>query len=124
LTLKEITQGQSAMTSPLEKKLKITGPVLITANRLDDGTVIYRTADGGWTTDFGDAAVVSTAPAASALLEAAVADDIGAVGAYVAPVKLERDGSPRPGNLREAIRHAGPTIALPTAEGQPVGVGN
>ena len=27
------------MTSPLEKKLKIAGPVLITANRLDDGAV-------------------------------------------------------------------------------------
>ena len=40
------------MTSPLEKKLKIAGPVLITANRLADGAVIYRTADGGWTTEF------------------------------------------------------------------------
>ena len=40
------------MTSPLEKKLKIAGPVLITANRLDDGAVIYRTAHGDWTTDF------------------------------------------------------------------------
>jgi hypothetical protein len=74
------------MTSPLEKKLKITGPVLITANRLKDGAVIYRTGNGSWTTDFDGAAVVTTAPAASELLEAAVADDIGAVGAYVAPV--------------------------------------
>jgi hypothetical protein len=101
------------MTSPLEKKLKIAGPVLITANRLNDGAVIYRTADGNWTTVFDQAAVVSTAPAATELLEAAIADDIGAVGAYVAPVKFDRDGSARPGNLRESIRHAGPTIDLP-----------
>ena len=110
------------MTSPLEKKLKIAGPVLITANRLNDGVVIYRTADGQWTTDFALAAVVTTVPAASELLEAAVADDIGAVGAYVAPVKLDRDGSTRPGNLRESIRLAGPTIVLPTA-GLPVTAG-
>jgi hypothetical protein len=33
----------------------------------------------------------------------------------VAPVKLDQDGSPRPGNLRERIRLAGPTIVVPTA---------
>jgi len=34
------------MTSPLDKKLKITGPVLITANRMRDGAVIIALADG------------------------------------------------------------------------------
>jgi len=101
------------MTSPLDKKLKITGPVLITANRMRDGAVIYRTADGGWTTEFDQAVVVNTAPAATELLQAAVADDLGAIGAYVAPVRLEQDGSVLPGNLRERIRLAGPTIELP-----------
>jgi len=103
------------MTSPLEKKLKIAGPVLITANRLVDGAVIYRTSDGGWTTEFERAAVVTTVPAATELLEGAVADDIGAVGAYVAPVKFDKDGGARPGNLRERIRLAGPTIVVPAA---------
>jgi hypothetical protein len=113
------------MTSPLEQqknKLKITGPVLITANRLGDGAVIYRTADGGWTTQFGGAAVVTTIPAATALLNAAVADDISAVGAYVAPVKLDESGM-RPGNLRERIRLAGPSIELPVAAMLPAMVG-
>ena len=33
------------MTSPLEqKKIKITGPSVVTANRTWDGAVIYRTA--------------------------------------------------------------------------------
>jgi Protein of unknown function (DUF2849) len=101
------------MTSPLEQKLKITGPVVVTANRLPDGAVIYRTADRDWTTRLTEAAVVNTAPAARELLVAAVADDVGAVGAYVAPVLLERDGTILPGNLRERIRNAGPTIELP-----------
>ena len=101
------------MTSPLDKKLKIKGPVLVTANRVGDGAVIYRTGDGGWTTQFERAAVVTTAPAAIELLDAAVADDLGAVGAYVAPVRLEDGGKLRPGNLRERIRLAGPTIDLP-----------
>lgn len=101
------------MTSPLQQKLKIAGPVVVTANRLGDGAVLYRTSGGDWSTRLDQAAVVTTAAAASELLVAAVADDIGAVGAYVAPVRIELDGVPRPGNLRETIRLAGPTIDLP-----------
>jgi hypothetical protein len=104
------------MTSPLQQKLKITGPVVITANRLGDGAVVYRTADGGWTTRLHEAAVVTTVPAATEILAAATADDIGAVGAYVAPVRL-KNGGVEPGNLRESIRYAGPTIDLPGSPG-------
>jgi hypothetical protein len=100
------------MTSPHEQKPKIKGPVVVTANRLTDGAVVYRTARGGWTTELAGAAVVTTAPAAQDLLNAAVKDDVGAVGPYVAPVELA-DGGVRPGNLRERIRLTGPTIALP-----------
>ena len=99
------------MTSPLEQKLKITGPVVVTANRLRDGAVVYRTPDDHWSSRLDEAAVVNTAPAATALLAAAVADDVSAVGAYVAPVRIGSDGRPEPGNLRERIRHAGPTTA-------------
>jgi hypothetical protein len=101
------------MTSPLQQKLKITGPVVVTANRLGDGAVIYRTADDGWTVDLNGAAVVTTAPAATALLAAAAKDDVGAVGPYIAPVIREKDGRVQPGNLRESIRHAGPTVDMP-----------
>jgi hypothetical protein len=103
------------MTSPLDQKLKITGPVVVTANRLVDGAVIYRTADGRWTTDLTRAAVATTAPAAMEMLKAASGDGLSAVGAYVAPVEREADGRLRPGNLRESIRLNGPTIALPSA---------
>ena len=101
------------MTSPLEQKLKVKGPVVVTANRLRDGVVIYRTAAGDWTTELAAAAVVTTTPAAQDLLNGAAADDVGAVGPYVAPVELTADQRVLPGNLRERIRVAGPTIALP-----------
>jgi hypothetical protein len=101
------------MTSPLDQKLKIAGLSVITANRLSDGAVVYRAADGGWTTQLEQAAVVTTAPAAAELLTAANAEGLVAVGAYVAPVKSEPNGGMQPGNLREAIRLNGPTIALP-----------
>jgi hypothetical protein len=103
------------MTSPLEqKKIKVTGPVVVTANRTGDGAVIYRQAEG-WTTDLAGAAIATDGPGAQRLLAGAVADDLGAVGAYVAPVKLLPGGHVRPGNLRELIRRAGPTIELPVA---------
>jgi hypothetical protein len=109
------------MTSPLQQKVKITGPVVITANRLSDGGVVYRTRDGQWSTVLDDAAVATTAPAATELLAAATADDTAAVGAYVAPVRFDQDGRTRPGNLRERIRSKGPTIS---AAPIPAPVGN
>ena len=33
-----------------------------------------------------------------------VADDVGAVGAYIAPVEIKDTGEIKPGNLREHIR--------------------
>jgi len=100
------------MTSPLQQKLKVTGPVVITANRLGDGAVVYRSADGSWTKDLAEAAVVTTTPAAIDLLTAALADKLKAVDAYVAPVELTSQRV-LPGNLRERIRFNGPTIATP-----------
>ncbi|UYO48476.1 DUF2849 domain-containing protein [Rhodopseudomonas palustris] len=101
------------MTSPLQQKIKITGPSVVTANRTTDGVVIYRTAQSGWSTDLADAAIVREAEPARALLAAATADDVGAVGAYIAPVEIGADGAISPGNLREKIRRNGVTIALP-----------
>jgi hypothetical protein len=100
------------MTSPLEqKKIKITGPSMVTANRTWDGTVIYRTAQQGWSAELSDAAIVRTSDDARALLAESVADDVGAVGAYIAPVEI-KDGKIKPGNLREHIRSEGLTIGL------------
>ena len=100
------------MTSPLQQKIKITGPSMVTANRTWDGVVIYRTASQGWTTDLSEAAIVRTADDARALLAESIADDVGAVGAYIAPVELKDSGEIKPGNLRERIRSKGLTIDL------------
>jgi hypothetical protein len=101
------------MTSPLQQKIKITGPSVVTANRTWDGVVIYRTARHDWTTDLAEAEVVRTADAARTLLTESVADDVGAIGPYIAPVALNDDGTVEPGNLREEIRRYGATIDLP-----------
>jgi hypothetical protein len=101
------------MTSPLQQKIKITGPSMVTANRTWDGVVIYRTAARGWSTALSDAAIVRTADEARALLSESVADDVGAIGAYIAPVEVKDTGKIEPGNLREQIRSEGLTIDLP-----------
>src|SRR5262249_61731424 len=87
------------MPPPLQQRLRVAGPVVAPANRLGDGAVVYRAADGGWTKDLAAAAVVTTTPAAIELLTAALADKLKAVDVYVAPVEL----TPQrvlPGNLR------------------------
>ena len=102
------------MTSPLQQKLKISGPVVVTGNRLADGAVVYLGAGRDWTTELADATVTTSAPVAQELLAAAKGDRLRAVDPYVAPVKVTADGRVHPGNLRETIRSAGPTIELPS----------
>jgi hypothetical protein len=101
------------MTSPLQQKIKITGPSVVTANRTWDGIVVYRTANKGWSAELADAAIVRDSDEAKVLLAEAVADDVGAIGPYIAPVQVGDDGAIAPGNLREQIRKAGVTIELP-----------
>jgi hypothetical protein len=100
------------MTSPLEQKIRIAGPSIVTANRTSDGVVIYRTAANSWSTSLPDAAIVRTVEEARALLAESVADDVGAVGPYIAPVEIKDGGKVKPGNLREHIRLKGVTIDL------------
>src|SRR5437763_16114029 len=87
------TIGSCRMTSPLEqKKIRIAGPSVVTANRTWDGIVIYRTSRQGWTSDLSDAAIVRSSDEARSLLAESVADDVGAVGAYIAPVEINDSG--------------------------------
>ncbi|HEY9211332.1 MAG TPA: DUF2849 domain-containing protein [Ancylobacter sp.] len=101
------------MAAPQQQKLKVHGPVVVTANRLTDGAVVWRTKALDWSVNLNDAIVVTTATDAIALLEGAQKRDTDAVGAYVAPVELGENGVVLPGNLRERIRVAGPTFELP-----------
>jgi len=99
------------MTSPLEqKKIKIAGPSVVTANRTWDGIVVYRTAAKSWSADLAEAAIVRTSDEAKALLAESLADDVGAIGPYIAPVQVGADGKIEHGNLREQIRRTGVTI--------------
>jgi len=99
------------MTSPLEqKKIKIAGPSVVTANRTWDGIVVYRTAAKSWSADLSEAAIVRNSDEAKALLAESVADDVGAIGPYIAPVQVDANGKIEPGNLREQIRLTGVTI--------------
>ncbi|MGB6239345.1 MAG: DUF2849 domain-containing protein [Bradyrhizobium sp.] len=100
------------MTSPLEQKIRITGPSIVTANRTADGAVIYRNRAKGWSTDLSQAAIVRSVDEARALLAEAIADDVGAVGPYIAPVDVRDGDTVKPGNLREHIRQSGLTIDL------------
>ena len=85
---------------------------MVTANRTSDGIVIYRTAQQGWSEKLADAAIVRSSDEARTLLNEATADDVGAIGAYIAPVELKDGGEINPGNLREHIRSKGLTIDL------------
>jgi predicted NAD/FAD-binding protein len=103
------------VTAPQQQKLKVKGSVVVTANRLTDGAVVYRTAGNSWSTMLDEAAIATTAEQAKALLASAAGDGNTAVEPYVAPVELSPDRRILPGNLRERIRVAGPTFALPGA---------
>ncbi len=107
------------MTSPLDQKIRISGPVVVTANRVGDGVVVYLSADARWSTDLADAAVTSDAAVARELLKGAIDDDLNAIGSYIAPVKRTEAGRLQPGNLRELIRWRGPTIELPVTPAAP-----
>jgi len=72
-------------------------------------------AEQGWSADLSDAAIVRTSDEARSLLAESIADDVGAIGAYIAPVDIRDSGATEPGNLREQIRFKGLTIDLPVA---------
>ena len=104
------------MTAPQQQKLRMTGPMVVTANRLGDGAVVYRTSDNGWSTALATAAVMVSEADAVLLLKEALADETRAVGAYLAPVSVATTSREiEPANLRERIRQRGPTVALPGA---------
>jgi hypothetical protein len=84
----------------------------VTANRLADGRVVFRTIEGSWSGSIRDAAVADSEAAAAPALSGAQADADHQI--IVDPYVIEVDLSgpaPRPARLREAIRAFGPTIA-------------
>ena len=91
----------------------------VTANRLDDGLVVFLDADGGWTVEIAGARVIDDA----ADLEAALAygkaqhDARVVIDAYAIDIAVGDDGVPVPVRLREKIRaDRGPTTLYGDAE--------
>jgi hypothetical protein len=105
------------MVSPLQQKIRVTGPVVITANRLSDGAVVHRTASGEWSGKLGKAEILWSVEEAQTALKAAQGDGLKAVGPYIAPIDASGEAAPQPGNMRELIRLSGPTFLLPADAG-------
>ena len=83
---------------------------IVTANRLDDGLVVYLNG-AGWSERIDDAGVAGDDAAAGRLL--ARAEGPGQAVRVVDPYLIEvtREGAvPRPVSHREAIRARGPTV--------------
>ncbi|OSQ44887.1 DUF2849 domain-containing protein [Thalassospira alkalitolerans] len=84
---------------------------VVTANRLDDGLVVFLTADGGWSENIDQARVADGKEAGNALLaEASVPElDIIIVGPYLIEVE-QQDGGLVPTKYREILRTKGPSV--------------
>lgn len=84
---------------------------IITANRLQDGLVVYLGAGDAWVARIEDAEVAQGKDAAAALLTRAEApaQKTRVVGPYLMDVTLD-DGTVRPASIREIIRALGPTV--------------
>jgi hypothetical protein len=97
-------------------------PVILIANDLADGEVVFRTA-GGWSPDHREALIAGNGEAADAL-EAEGAAEMAAnkvVDAYLVDVTLEESG-PVPRHYRERLRTLGPSIRTDLGK-QAVGLG-
>lgn len=88
----------------------------VTANRLTDGRVVFRTAEGGWSLSLAQAAFSGSDAEAAAALDAGLRDQARQIIVDPYLVDVDHSGpSPRPAKLREAIRAFGPTIAYAPA---------
>ena len=88
---------------------------MLIANRLHDGLVVFRADDGSWVEAIGDGVLIDDDGLAAALLEKSVADERDNL--IIDPNLIdvtEHDGVRTPDAIREAIRAAGPTIAVET----------
>ncbi len=85
--------------------------MVVTANRLGDGAVVYRTADGGWSVRLEDAEDVAREAEAEELVAKTAADVAACRVVEPYALAVERTGTGlRPLSQRERIRARGPTV--------------
>ncbi len=82
--------------------------LVITANALLEGDVIWVTSDNALTRDLSQAQVFTDRAEAEAALAEASARTGEIVGAYLADIRLTQEG-PAPAHFREAFRTRGPS---------------
>ncbi len=83
---------------------------LVTANRLNDGLVVFLNDDGRWTEAISQARLVnSREDAASLLSEGSLAGSDDIVEPYLIDVEIV-DGSVAPVRYREKLRGQGPSV--------------
>lgn len=81
-------------------------PSVVTANRLNDGIVVYLAPGGAWTEDIAEAARAESDDEVKAL--EAIADEAVrarlVISVYPMPIEVKDDGSVDPISVRERIR--------------------
>ena len=94
---------------PLGKRPPL--PLILSANDLLDGTVVYRTADG-WSEHLAAAVVAADEAGALALEQAFLAAerDQEVIAAELIPVSVDEEGRIGPSHYRARIRALGPTV--------------
>jgi Protein of unknown function (DUF2849) len=85
-------------------------PQMLTANRLNDGAVVFLAHDGRWAPRIGEARVIIDEGEATMLLQAAESAKTAVVAPYLIEVAEQADGW-IPVRYRERIRAEGPSIA-------------
>ena len=83
-------------------------PVVISANDLFDGRVIYLTGKDEWVPHLRQAELIDNEDHAKTRMAHALALSDRAVGVFMAPARAGSDG-PEPGHPREAFRANGPS---------------
>ncbi|HCK19692.1 MULTISPECIES: DUF2849 domain-containing protein [Thalassospira] len=84
---------------------------VVTANRLEDGLVVFLTSDGSWSENINDARTAEDKEAANALLAEASAPELDTVivGPYL--IDVEQQGTDLvPTKYREVLRTKGPSV--------------
>ena len=89
---------------------KVHAPVVISANCLLTGAVLYWGSEGLWCTDFAGAQVYEDLDAA-AVAVAAVTDPAAVIGVDLVPVTVSNEVV-APRHYREAIRANGPGASV------------
>ena len=86
-------------------------PLILSANDLLDGTVVYRT-ESGWSEHLATALVAQDEAGALALEQCLLAAERGeeVIAAELIPVALDEEGRIGPSHYRARIRALGPTV--------------